>query len=57
MKGNYYLFGDNELPMLQGTRYKHGNKRSSLERECKRRSQRALTPRIRVKPQAKGFGS
>jgi hypothetical protein len=26
-------------------------------RECKRRSQRALTSRIRVKPQAKGFGS
>ena len=56
MKGNYYLSGDNELPMLQGTPYKHGNKHSSLEREGRRRSQRALTPRIRVKPQAKGFG-
>ena len=57
MKPNYYLFGDNELPMLQGTPYKHGGKHSSLEREGRRRSQRALTPRIRVKPQAKGFGS
>jgi hypothetical protein len=56
MKPNSYGgSGSNELLNCQGNRWMHG-KKSNLGRECRRRSQRALTPRIRVKPEAKGFG-
>ena len=58
MKSNYFRSGDDELLQLQGVQgHVRGKKHSSLQRECRRRSQRALIPRISVKPQAKGFGS